>query len=135
MNNGVEDYIASIFCEDALFDFSGHQVKTVSAIQGMMQALEKYSSTQHQVFNTLYEVQGDCAEGETYCRASHLLKEFGETKKIDMGITYRDQLRRTVEGWRIAQRIFILHWSSASPVDPGAGPEDRSPAAIADPVQ
>lgn len=114
-----KDYagFAEVFCDDAVFDYSGKLVSPCSAIQEMMHALDKYSCTQHQVHNTLYEVDGDIAAGETYCLASHLLDEAGDTKKIDMGITYRDRLRRTSKGWRIEYREFNLLWSQTSPVD------------------
>jgi hypothetical protein len=45
--------------------------------------------------------------------------------KIDMGITYRDQLRRTSGDWRIARRAFILHWTRTVPVEL---PPDQRPA-------
>jgi ketosteroid isomerase-like protein len=127
----TRDYegFTSVFCEDAVFDFSGREVTPRAAIQDMMLTLEKYTSTQHQVHNTLYEVDGDTAQGETYCLASHLFQEDGHTMKIDMGITYRDQLRRTPEGWRIALRAFILHWSRTVPVDTGEAPAKRWTAA------
>jgi uncharacterized protein (TIGR02246 family) len=108
-----KDYagFADVFCEDALFNFSGKQVTGLPAIQEMMHALDKYSSTLHQVTNTLYEVEGDIATGETYCTASHLIEDAGDTRKLDMGIIYHDQLQRTALGWRIVQRIFRLLWT------------------------
>lgn len=114
-----KDYagFAEVFCEDAVFDYSGRLVTPCSKIQEMMHALDKYSSTQHQVHNTLYDVEGDSAEGETYCLASHLLDDAGTTSKIDMAIIYRDQLQRTTGGWRIAHREFRLLWSQTEPVD------------------
>jgi ketosteroid isomerase-like protein len=114
-----KDYagFAEVFCEDAVFDYSGRLVTPCSAIQEMMHALDNYSCTQHQVHNTLYEVEGDSAEGETYCLASHLFDDAGITRKIDMAITYRDRLRRTPAGWRIANREFKLLWSQTEPVD------------------
>lgn len=114
-----KDYagFAEVFCEDAMFDFSGRVVTPRPAIQDMMQALEKYTRTLHQVHNTLYEVKGDTATGETYCLASHLFEDGGYTMKIDMGITYQDRLRRTPVGWRIELRKFNLLWSQTSVVD------------------
>jgi ketosteroid isomerase-like protein len=114
-----KDYagFANVFCEDAAFDYSGRIVSSLPAIQEMMLALEKYSCTLHQVHNTLYEVDGDKAEGETYCIASHLQEKDGRQMKIDMGIIYRDRLLRTPGGWRIANRHFGLQWSQTAPVD------------------
>jgi ketosteroid isomerase-like protein len=109
---------AEVFCADAVFDFSGRVVTSLPAIAEMMHALDKYSCTQHQVHNTLYEVQGDIAIGETYCLASHLLDDRGPTLKLDMGITYQDQLQRTPGGWRIQRRKFNLLWSQTTPIDP-----------------
>ena len=114
-----KDYagFAEVFCDDAVFDYSGREVTPRAAIQDMMRTLDKYTSTLHQVYNTLYEVEGADAVGETYCLASHLYEARGTKMKIDMGITYRDRLRRTAEGWRIALREFNLHWSQTAPVD------------------
>ena len=115
-----KDYagFAQVFCADAVFDFSGRLVTSLAAIQDMMHALEKYSATLHQVSNTLYEVEGDIATGETYCLASHLFKDEGDRLKIDMGIIYEDRLRRCVGDWRIERRKFRLLWSQTTVVEP-----------------
>ena len=115
-----KDYagFSDVFCEDAVFDYMGEAVTPLSAIRDMMLALQKYKSTQHQVQNTLYDVDGDIATGETYCLASHLFDDNGVETKIDMGITYQDRLTRTPLGWRIQHRRFNLLWSQTSPVDP-----------------
>ena len=133
----TKDYegFAAVFCEDAVFDFSGRRVTPIAAIQEMMHALDKYASTQHHVHNTLYDVEGDDARGETYCLASHLVEEEGGRLKIDMGITYRDRLRRTPEGWRIALRVFVLHWSHTVPLEDAITAGNRRPDPIADPAR
>ena len=114
-----KDYagFAEVFCEDAVFDYKGNPVTPYSAIEKMMHALEQYSATAHQVHNVFYEVEGDSAEGETYSLASHLCDSAEGEMKIDMGIIYRDQLRRTEAGWRIAHREFDLLWTQTSVVD------------------
>jgi ketosteroid isomerase-like protein len=114
-----KDYegFAEVFCEDAVFDYAGTLVTPYSAIQEMMHALDKYFCTQHQVHNTLYEIDGDAAAGETYCLASHLFDDGEGIARIDMGITYVDRLRRTGQGWRIEHREFKLLWSQTSRVD------------------
>lgn len=114
-----KDYagFAEVFCADAVFDFSGRVVTSLAAIQDMMHALEKYTATLHLVHNTLYEVEWDIATGETYCLASHLFKDAGDTLKIDMGIVYEDRLRRCAQGWRIELRTFNLLWSQTAAVD------------------
>jgi len=115
----TKDYagFAGVFCEDAVFDFMGNEVTPYSAIEQMMHALDKYNATLHQVHNVFYEVDGDTAEGETYCVACHLFDDQEGTSKVDMGIVYRDRLRRGAEGWRIARRVFDLLWTQTTPVD------------------
>lgn len=114
-----KDYagFGDVFTGDAVFDYSGREVAGLGSIREMMLALEKYHTTQHRVQNVLYDVNGDSAEGETYCVASHLIDEDGATHKIDMAIIYRDRLARTASGWRIALRRFELLWTRTSPVD------------------
>ncbi len=117
-----KDYagFAEVFCADAVFELSGRLVTSLAAIQDMMLTLEKYASTLHQVHNTLYEVEGDIATGETYCLASHLLTDKADTLKIDMGIIYEDRLRRSAGDWLIERRTFNLLWSQTATVDPAA---------------
>lgn len=115
----TRDYagFAMVFCEDAVFDFMGNEVTPYGAIEQMMHALDRYTATLHQVQNVFYEVDGNSAVGETYCVASHLFDDEDGTSKIDMGIVYRDRLRRGAEGWRIARRVFDLLWTQTTPVD------------------
>lgn len=114
-----KDYagFANVFCEDAVFDYSGSAITPCSAIQQMMRALDDFERTLHLVHNTLYEVEGDSANGETYCVASHLRADGERVKKLDMGICYHDRLRRTSAGWRIAHRRFDLLWLQTTLVD------------------
>jgi uncharacterized protein (TIGR02246 family) len=117
-----KDYagFSEVFCEDAVFVYRGEAIISLAAIQEMMLALETYRVTLHQVQNVLYDVSGinnDAAVGETYCLASHLFDDSGEVHKIDMGIIYKDKLRRTEQGWRIAHRDFSVLWSQTSSVD------------------
>jgi ketosteroid isomerase-like protein len=111
------DGFSDVFCEDAVFGYSGTSITPLSEIQVLMHNLEKYVVTQHQVHNVLYDVKGDSARGETYCLASHLIDSPSRDQKIDMWITYADELTRTAEGWRIARRDFNLLWSQTSRVD------------------
>ena len=114
-----KDYVgfARVFCEDAVFDYMGNLVTPYGAIEQMMHALDNYTTTLHQVQNVFYDVDGDTAAGETYCIASHLFDDGQVEKKLDMGIIYRDQLRRTANGWRIARRGFDLLWTQTATVD------------------
>ena len=114
-----KDYagFSNVFCADAVFFYAGTEIASLSAIQQLMHNLERYPTTQHRVQNVLYDVEGNRAVGTTYCLASHLLQEGGEMRKIDMAITYLDELRREREQWLIARRQFNLLWTQTSRVD------------------
>ncbi len=114
-----KDYagFADVFCEDAVFVYMGNPVSTLPEIQQMMHALENYPQTLHQVTNVLFDVREDEASGQTYCLASHLFVEGEQGKKLDMGIIYDDELRRTKRGWRIIRRKFNLLWTQTCDVE------------------
>jgi ketosteroid isomerase-like protein len=116
-DNKDYDGFADLFCADAVFVYRGENVTPLTAIQQMMQNLEKYRVTQHSVHNVLYEVDGDVARGQTYCLAAHLVDGDGVVDKIDMGIIYDDRLLRTGDGWRIQRRVFNLLWMQTTHVD------------------
>ncbi|GAB5451370.1 MAG: hypothetical protein Hals2KO_16980 [Halioglobus sp.] len=100
-----------VFTADAEFEFMGSTVAGIAAIIDMMHNLDQYRITQHLVSNVLYDVEGDSANGETYCHASHLLDSDGCELNIEMGIRYVDKLFRLPAGWRIQQRVFDLLWT------------------------
>lgn len=115
----TKDYagFSSVFSEAAVFEHMGNEVTPYTAIEQMMHALDNFGATMHQVTNVFYSVDGDKAEGETYCIAAHLSKEESGRSKIDMGIIYRDQLQREAGGWRITRRVFDLQWSQTTTLD------------------
>lgn len=64
----------------------------------------------------LCDAEGDSASGQTHCVASHLFQNGVGSQKLDMGIIYQDQLRRTAACWRIVPRVFKLLWTQAMPL-------------------
>lgn len=80
-----------------------------------------FSKTQHRVFNTLFELEGDAAQGETYCSALHLLPadDKGEVMNLEMCIRYQDDLQRTKAGWQFSRRELVVDWQERRLVLPG----------------
>ncbi|MEM9255775.1 MAG: nuclear transport factor 2 family protein [Pseudomonadota bacterium] len=114
------DGFGEVFTADAVFVNGGEEVVSLPSIQAMMRALEDFPITLHQVSNVLYDITGDTAEGETYCRASHISPGSDTRSLLEMGIVYRDKLRRIDLGWRIARREFEVLWSQIVDVEVSA---------------
>lgn len=67
---------------------------------------ERFEWTMHNVHNHLYRIEGERAEGFTYCVASHLLSD--QSQRLDMYIRYEDVLQRSRDGWRfISRRLHV----------------------------
>lgn len=92
------------------FSFNG-----IDEIIDGMAIIETYKTTFHAVHNQLITLQDNEAEGEIYCVASHIYDKDGVEYKLDWGIRYRDQYRRTELGWRIVERELILDWTQELP--------------------
>ena len=61
---------------------------------------------------------GDIYSGKTYCIASHIFVEDGQSKKMDMGIIYEDTLERRGEEVKFVNRKFNLLWQKTELLDP-----------------
>lgn len=81
---------------------------TVAGLESM------FDGTVHRVFNCLFTVTGDEAEGEVYCSASHLLKERRDGHGVidEWAIRYQDKLVRNGKGasWSFLRRELIIDW-------------------------
>ena len=64
---------------------------------------------------------GDGARSRVYVRAFHLGIGQASGKTYEMGGEYRDELRRTPEGWRITRREGVVFWEIGSRAVLGGG--------------
>ncbi len=113
------DLYQSVFTADAVIDYTssgGIRGGLAEVTKWLSDALSIFSMSQHLVTNREIRVTGDAATSRSY-----FYNPMGRTKRdgtLDLmfvGGYYRDQLRRTGDGWRIAERIQDTAWSSSSP--------------------
>lgn len=119
--NDGERY-ASVFTEDAVVvspkaTISGHEA--LAKIPAVLRSM--YVKTMHTVLNQIVTIDGDRAEGETYCIAYHLhAPKDGKSLRYDMYIRYQDKLRREADGWKFYHRHLIVEWEETVELQPAA---------------
>jgi hypothetical protein len=80
---------------------------------------KRFVWTQHNVYNPLYEVQGDTAQGVVNCVASHVEKQAdGSHVKHDWYIRYHDRLVRRDGRWRFLERRMEVPFIASGAVQP-----------------
>ena len=103
-------------------DFSmsgGYDLKGIDGFMGAMNYLAAtYDSTMHFIGNIDGTWDGNIYKGKTYCIASHMFIEDGQSKKMDMGIIYEDTLERRGEDVKFLNRSFNLQWQKTELLDP-----------------
>lgn len=82
---------------------------------------QRFTRTQHRVFNTLYTVSGSRARGETYCSALHLLPADADGKVFifEMAIRYQDEMLQADDSWKISKRSLVVDWEERRELVPG----------------
>jgi hypothetical protein len=80
------------------------------AIAKAMRVLGAFDTTTHFVGQHTATIDGDRAEGETYCLAHHLRGAPPERTVMIMSIRYLDRFVRTAGGWRIEDRVLVVDW-------------------------
>lgn len=115
------DLFLSIFAEDASLEtpvnkWEGHaQLRNIP-----IRVKDFYQSTLHTVLNQHFAIDGDKADGETYCIAYHLFRpEDGRQKRADWAIRYQDRFVRRNGKWLFYSRRLIVDWIQTT-FQPGA---------------
>jgi hypothetical protein len=85
-------------------------------ISAAMERLRRYDVTTHFLGQQTVTIDGDRANGETYCLAHHLADQDGRRINTVMSIRYLDSYVRTAEGWLIDERRLALDWVEDRPI-------------------
>ncbi len=99
-----------LFTEDAVVDytaFGGPRGPVEAVIAFLDQVLPLFTATQHLVANCAITLDGDLATARTMCHNPMALPPTGaggQPRLLVCGLWYRDTLRRTPDGWRLAER-------------------------------
>jgi uncharacterized protein (TIGR02246 family) len=95
------------------------QIRTV--IPAKMKEL--FLRTLHVVGNQVVRIDGDSAEGETYCVAHHIMKApDGSLSKLEWGLRYQDRFVRIGGRWYFRSRDHRqLVWSRTTTVQDSLG--------------
>jgi ketosteroid isomerase-like protein len=108
------DLYASCFTTDAEIDYSsagGARGGVAESTAWLATMLASLTVSQHYITNQVIDVKGEDAT----CRAYFFGVVGTEPSLIWVGGIYEDVLRRTDDGWRIAELVDISLWSAPGP--------------------
>lgn len=77
--------------------------------------IARYEITTYLNGQSLIDIDGDTATGETYCLAMHVLHDGAGRELLTMSIRYLDAFVRTPSGWLIADRRLVFDWVDRRP--------------------
>jgi len=108
------DRYETVFTPDAVIDYTssgGIRGTRAEARAWVSEALEIFTMTQHIVTNHDITVDGDTATSyaDFYNPLGRPDGEGGQAL-LFVGGAYRDELRRTADGWRITHRVEDMFW-------------------------
>ena len=109
------DMVRACFHPDATDDHGAFKGAAEEFIEWVMPLLHSMKRTQHVIGQTLMEVNGDKAAGESYFLAHHNIETpDGEIFMIAAG-RYLDTFERRDGTWKISHRHAIYDWNSTVP--------------------
>lgn len=114
-----EDLVARSYFDDAKIDYGAFKgiggASVAAALVGDLRA--NACATTHAVPNSLIDIIGDEAVGETYC-LSYQVREQDHTRWFCLfSLRYVDRFEKRDGEWRIAERVAIHDWSHREPID------------------
>lgn len=109
------DELAAVFTADAWLDYGSGAAPIAETIASLMQGLGAMRLTQHNIGNTICQVQGPRAKAETNCVALHILSGPEGEIELVVGGRYLDTLVKQDSVWRIAERLYIMDWNRTQP--------------------
>lgn len=110
------DLVRELYHSDAIDDhgslFYGNREEFLAFLPG---PIVNFSATTHHITNTLFRVDGDYAEGESYLIASHITRE-DPPRNLMVSGRYLDRFERRDGTWRFIHRSSLADWANM-PVD------------------
>jgi hypothetical protein len=109
--------LRTCFLPDAVADYGaleGRNEGIEEIIAACHRALVGLDSSQHLIANVQVEVDGDTASTTCYLHAQHYLVSASGVNTFVVGGTYRDEVVRTPDGWRIAHRVLETTWTDGN---------------------
>jgi hypothetical protein len=112
--------LRSLYHDDAVEQhgemFRGSPDDYVGFVKG---ALAAYATTAHYVVNTLFELDGDAAEGETY-KINYHRTHGPDAREVITGSRSLDSSSRRGGEWRFSRRSVVLDWARTQEADAAA---------------
>jgi uncharacterized protein (TIGR02246 family) len=112
--------VGACFTEDGQATFAGERLAPGrAAIVAYLQPLTDHVTTvgtQHIVGTVWIRLDGDRATARSYTTVHVVRPAAGGTHEVvHRGLSYDDTLVRTDEGWRFAERVHQVLWSTTDP--------------------
>ena len=95
---------------DAKDPTPSQELHSREALAPVFAGLNQYAATMHFVGqSTIFALNGDCATGEAYCIAHHLLD--GEKRRLMVAyLRYLDTFAKIDGAWLFAERLLYVDW-------------------------
>ncbi len=110
--------LRTCFTEDAVALYGealGRKDGYTAIEEACREALGRLDSSQHMLSNEEVAIDGDRATARCYLQAQHTKAGTEGGDNLTIGGIYLDEIVRTPEGWRIAQRELRILWQEGNP--------------------
>jgi hypothetical protein len=95
-----------------------YEMKGRDEILAGIKSIDRYRATTHFVGQQHAVVEGDHAQGETYCIAHHLHQDEGVSMNYVMSVRYQDRFERREGRWQFVERVLATDWHENRAVTP-----------------
>lgn len=109
--------LRTCFLPDAVADYGaleGRNEGIDEIIAACHRALVGLDSSQHLIGNVVVDFDGDQARATCYLHAQHYLVSASGVNTFVVAGTYRDEIVRTPDGWRIRHRALETTWTDGN---------------------
>ena len=114
------ELVRSTYHPDAYDDHGGYQGDAEGFVEwARSTVMDTFQCTMHKLGNSLIEVEGNVAFGETYAIAHHVQTAERPATDLIMGIRYLDRFEQRSSGeWKIAHRQLSFEWERSVALGP-----------------
>ncbi len=117
------ELVRSTYHPDAYDDHGSYQGDVdgfVAWVKGAV--MDTFSCTMHKLGNSLIEIDGDRAFGETYAIAHHVQAQLEVPTDLIMGVRYLDRFEWRSGEWKVAHRVMSFEWERSVEIGPQVFP-------------